>query len=78
MDMFPDDVLGGENKKHLAAKTMRVHWGEEAVETDIVRAKHLFRRRGWVRRFFETNRMVAGDSVLIEQLGVYEYRVSKA
>jgi hypothetical protein len=76
MELFPGDALGGHNRKH-AAKVVRVLWGNETVETDIDRAKHMFRRRGWVRRFFEANGIVAGDRVLLEQLGPHLYRVSK-
>jgi hypothetical protein len=52
MDMFPDDVLGGTDESQEAPRTVRVQWGDDVVETDIVRDKHIFRRRGWVRRFF--------------------------
>jgi hypothetical protein len=77
MDTFPDDVLGGENRLHPAPKVVRIHWGDNTVETDIVRAKRMFRRRRWVRRFFEESRIAAGDRVSIEQLEPYVYRVSK-
>jgi len=78
MDIFPADVMGGNNKMHSAPKTVCVYWGDDRVDTDIVRDKHMFRRRGWVRRFFEANRIAAGDRVLLEQLGPYVCRVSKA
>jgi DNA polymerase III subunit epsilon len=78
MDIFPLDVLGGHDESQAAPRTVRVLWGEEAVETDIVREKHIFRRRGWVRRFFDANRIVEGDRVLLEQLDPYLYRVSRA
>jgi hypothetical protein len=77
MKVFPDDVMGGNNREHAAAKVVCVHWGHDRVYTDIDRAKHMFRRRGWVRRFFEANRIMAGDRVLLEQLEPYVYRVSK-
>ena len=48
------------------------------VETDIDRTKKIFRKRGWIRRFFEQNGIQAGDRVLIERLDPYHYRVSKA
>ena len=31
--MFPDDVFGGTTKNE-AAKTVRVHWGGEPIDTD--------------------------------------------
>jgi hypothetical protein len=77
MHIFPDDALGGHDELHAAPRTVRVLCGSEAVDTDIVREKHIFRRRGWVRRFFEANRVEAGDRVYLEQLEPYLYRVSK-
>ena len=78
MDLFPEDTLGGPDESQAAPRTVRVHWGDEFVDTDIVRDKHIFRRRGWVRQFFSAARVTAGDWVLLEQLEPYSYRVSKA
>jgi hypothetical protein len=78
MDMFPDDVLGGHDKSQAAPRTVRVLFSGEAVDTDVVREKNIFRRRGWVRRFFDANRIAAGDRVCLEQLEPYLYRVSRA
>jgi hypothetical protein len=77
MDMFPADVIGGPNKKQPAPRTVRVEWGGEIVETDIVGDKKLFRKRGWVGKFFKTYRVGAGDLVRLEQLSPYVYRVSR-
>jgi hypothetical protein len=78
MDMFPEDVLGGADESQNAPRTVRIQWGNEVVDTDIVRHKHIFRRRGWVRQFFSETRIAAGDRVLLEQLEPYLYRVSRA
>ncbi len=78
MDLFPEDVLGGPDESRAAARTVRVHWADEAVDTDVVREKHIFRRRGWVRKFFSAARVGVGDRVLLEQLEPYSYRVSRA
>ena len=75
LDIFPQDVFGGPNESHVAPRLVRVTWGDESVETDIV--KHIFRRRGWVSRFFSANQIKAGDQILLEQLDPYQYRVSK-
>jgi hypothetical protein len=77
MDLFPEDVLGGHDEAHAAPRTVRILWGNEEVDTDVVREKHIFRRRGWVRRFFEANRIGAGDRVMLEQLEPYVYRIRK-
>jgi len=77
MDLFPEDVLGGPNKSHAAARTVRVEYGHESVETDVVRGKRIFRRRKWVREFFTRTGMADGDRVLLEQLDPYSYRVTR-
>ncbi len=78
LDMFPEDVLGGSDESGAASHTVRVQWGSEVVETDIDRTKNIFRKRGWVARFFDEGRIQAGDRILLEQLEPYLYRVSKA
>lgn len=76
-DLFPDDVMGGPDESQAAPRTVRVQWGSETVDTDIVREKNIFRRRGWVRKFFSESRIAAGDHVLLEQIDPYLYRVSR-
>jgi len=49
----------------------------ETIDTDIDREKRIFRRRGWVARFFKDSRVVEGDRVLLEKLNDLEYRISK-
>ncbi len=43
--------------------------------TDLDGAKRFFRKRGWIRSFFEQNAVQAGDLVLIEETAPYCYRV---
>ena len=78
MDIFPADVFSLSDGSHVASRTVRVHFGKEWVDTDIVRDKNIFYRRGWVRDFFAKSGIVAGDRVLLEQLDLYSYRVSLA
>src|SRR5262249_21751358 len=47
MDLFPPDVLGGEDKSRAAAHEVVIECRGETVQTDIVRHKNMFRRRGW-------------------------------
>ncbi len=75
LDMFPKDVFGGEDRSQAAARMVRIECGSETVETDIVDAKNIFRKRGWVRRFFGSKRIHAGDQVVLEQIQPYSYRV---
>jgi hypothetical protein len=76
-DFFPSDVFGGANKTEAAPRTVRLLFGSEAVDTDIDQTKNIFRRRSWVGRFFDANRVRAGDRIRLEQLEPYVYRVSK-
>jgi hypothetical protein len=78
LDMFPEDARGGSNAAQQAPRTVRVQWGNEGVDTDIDGTKKIFRKREWVRRFFDENRVQAGDQVLLEQAEPYLYRVSRA
>lgn len=77
MALFPPDVLGGPGKA-TAGRTVRIEWNGGEVDTDIVRAKNIFRRRAWVGRFFAANDIAVGDKVLLEQIEPYRYRLSKA
>jgi hypothetical protein len=76
LDLFPADVLGGARVAE-AGRPVQVHWGEQCVETDVVRQRQIFRRRGWMRQFFAVNQVKSGERVLLEQLGPYVYRLSK-
>jgi hypothetical protein len=78
LDMFPEDVLGGPDTSQAAPRTVRVQWGNEVVETDIDRTLNIFRKRGWIARFFDENQLQARDRVLLERIAPYRYRVSKA
>jgi hypothetical protein len=78
LDIFPRDVIGGCNKLLVASRTIRIEWGNQAVETDIVSDKKIFRKRGWMARFYEANRLQPGDKVLLEQVSPYVYRLSAA
>jgi hypothetical protein len=54
-----------------------VEWGEGCTAvTDLDGDKKFFRKRGWVREFFARTRAAAGDTVLVEQLGLYNYKVT--
>lgn len=73
LDLFPEDAFGGPNVTHQG-RCVRVLFGNESVETDIVK-RRIFRRRGWLRRFFADNRIRAGDRLLLERLETYLYRL---
>jgi len=76
LDRFPTDVIGGPSAKSLAARTLLVEWGGgKPEETDIDGSKQFFRKRGWIRRFFEMTGAEAGDRVEVQETGPYAYRV---
>jgi hypothetical protein len=80
LDFFPADAIGAANVHDGQGALLTVHFAglPEAVETDIASGKDLFRRRGPWRRFFAHHGLQPGDSVAIERLSAYEYRVVPA
>jgi DNA polymerase III epsilon subunit-like protein len=75
-EAFPEDAVGGSNRALAAAREITVDWGgDAAVMTDLDGAKRFFRKRGWIRSFFERNAVRAGDLVLVEEIAPYSYRV---
>lgn len=76
-EKFPTDAIGGSNRASAAPREIAVDWGGDAVVmTDLDGAKRFFRKRSWIREFFERNDAKPGESVLVEQIGPYSYRVS--
>jgi DNA polymerase III epsilon subunit-like protein len=74
---FPKEVIGGSNAATAARQTITVEWGGGCTAvTDLDGDKKFFRKRGWVREFFARTRAAAGDTVLVEQLGLYNYKVT--
>ncbi|WP_336512293.1 exonuclease domain-containing protein [Paracoccus shandongensis] len=75
-ERFPEDAIGGSNRASVARREIAINWGGgAAVMTDLDGKKRFFRKRGWVRSFFERNGARAGDLVLVEEIGPYRYRV---
>jgi hypothetical protein len=76
-DRFPADVVGGSNKASIARRTVTIEWGgPEPVVTDLDGTKKLFRARSWIGAFFQRNRAAPGDTVIVEQIAPYRYRVA--
>lgn len=75
-DKFPADAIGGSNRASAAQREIAVDWGgETVVMTDLDGAKRFFRKRSWIREFFERHGARAGDMVMVEEIGPYSYRV---
>ena len=76
-EKFPADAIGGSNKSEAAKREISVDWGgETVVMTDLDGAKKFFRRRSWIRAFFERNGIMAGDLVSVDETAPFSYRVS--
>jgi hypothetical protein len=74
---IPLEIIGGANKTALAKSVALIDWGGiEPVETDIAGDKNIFRKRGWVGKFYKLNRAKVGDFVVLEKGEGLHYRVS--
>lgn len=82
-DFFPRASYGGSSKKKGIGKelTLLVEGLSEPVVTDIAARgdngapRSFFRKRGWVRRFFEKHDIRQGDVIAIEKTGTFKYRI---
>ena len=76
IDFFPPESIGGSNEADLAHRVLEIHSSVASpVRTDIAGDKKIFRRRGWVRDFFEAHKLEAGDWVVIDKTGKDRYHV---
>ena len=76
MDLFPEESVGGGSSKDLGSQLLTLDYGfGEPVLTDIAGDKKIFRKRGWIGEFFKQHQLSAGDSVVVEQVAPFKYRV---
>jgi len=76
-EKFPADAIGGSNRASAAQREIAVDWGgNTVVMTDLDGAKKFFRKRGWIREFFTRHGVRAGDTVTVEEIAPYSYRVA--
>ncbi|WP_114389973.1 hypothetical protein [Notoacmeibacter marinus] len=75
--LFPDDAFGGRNSME-AGRPIEIVFSGDRIDTDIDKTKSIFRERGAVRRFFQREKLVAGDVVLIRRVGNRAFEVTKA
>ena len=77
IEKFPQDAIGGSNRRMAAPREITIAWGGDTdVLTDLDGQKKFFRKRGWIRGFFEMYGAVAGDMVSIEQTAPYRFRAT--
>ncbi len=77
LHLFPNDIIGGSNTSQLARREARIDWGgPEPAFSDIDGVRHkFFRRRGWIKRFYQLNRARPGDFVSVEEIAALSYKV---
>lgn len=69
---FPSDTIGGKNSEQAAAGSLTIEWGGPAPEiSDIDFSKRMFRKRGWVRKFFAASGAKEGDIVVVSLIFLY-------
>ena len=74
---FPAYAIGGSNRASAAQREIAVDWGGAVVVmTDLDGQKKFFRKRSWIREFFERHSVRAGDMVTVEEVAPYRYRVA--
>jgi hypothetical protein len=77
LGFFPAAAIGAAKVQDGEGALLTLHFAgfPETVETDIAGKHKFFRRRDPWRKFFAYYRLVEGNSVAIERLSPYEYRV---
>ena len=76
LDLFEKESLGGTNYETRADKLVELDYGAtEPVVTDIDFVKVIFRDRSWVRPFLTLYKLKPGDTVKLEKLDKYRFRI---
>jgi hypothetical protein len=77
LGFFPPDAIGAASAKEGTGTPLTLHFDglPGTVHTDIAAGHKIFRSRGPWRRFFTQHTLTAADSVTIERLSAYEYRI---
>jgi hypothetical protein len=78
INLFPAESIGGPNESQLGIQ-LEIHCGiVEPVFTDIAGDKKIFRKRSWVREFFQSHSLAAGSKIIIERTGANRYHIYPA
>jgi hypothetical protein len=78
IDLFPIDGIGGSSADSLGV-AVEIHCGISApVITDIAGDKNIFRRRSWVKEFFESHAIKEGDRVVIHRTAPRRFHIYPA
>jgi hypothetical protein len=76
LNAFPADTIGGKNADQAAPRSLAIEWGSTTPEfSDIDLSKRMFRKRGWVRKFFAAADAKEGDIVVVSLIAPYRVHV---
>ena len=76
LNAFPADTIGGNNADKAAARSLTIEWGSTTPEiSDIDLSKRMFRKRGWVRKFFAASGAKEGDIVVVSLIAPYHVHI---
>ena len=82
-DFFPKECYGGSNKKKGMGKLLSIYLNgfSDPINTDIAtnggngKPRNIFRKRTWIRKFFEKHELSEGDVIALEKLDKFHYRI---
>ncbi len=76
MDFFPRAAIGGNCAYDKGGMLLEIHTGTgQPVFTDIAGDKKIFRKRAWVREFFDVHRLKPGSRIVIERTSYNHYHI---
>jgi hypothetical protein len=77
LSWFPrDTILTKDNHDTCKLLTLDVQGFNQPIQTEIDGIKLIFRKRGWVRKFFKMHNLQVGDHTVIEKIDDYHYRIT--
>jgi hypothetical protein len=76
---FPPAAVGGSNADEKASLQLTIFCGlDTPILTDIAGDKKIFRKRGWIKSFYASHQIKAGDTVCIQKIGDTKYHIYPA
>jgi hypothetical protein len=82
-DFFPADCYGASSASNGVGKLLRLDvlglpapvYTDIPTEAKSAKPRRFFRKRAWVRTFFEKHGIKPGDTISIERIGSHRFRV---
>lgn len=75
-DRLPSDVFGRSSKEEPASRSIRLEFGSLVCGTDIPEGRNFFRDRSFSAELFKQARAAAGDTIILEEVTPYHYRIA--